>query len=136
MPTSWKHTRDAKLWLRLEPAKAGRVLVGCYGAAAGEESLLRAFLAERDRDRATVLFWIRVYSELRAPAAARPPSVCFGSQGMIASRPRLRETLGKRHTLLSSPGLSRGPRCGDRRAFSHRGGRDEPGHDEDGRGRD
>jgi hypothetical protein len=36
-------------------------LLDCYEDAAGTEALLRAFLAERDFDRAKARFWIEVY---------------------------------------------------------------------------
>jgi hypothetical protein len=40
-----------------------------YGAEAGAEVLLRAFLAERDRDAEGVRFWLAVYASLAAPLA-------------------------------------------------------------------
>ena len=65
MPLPWKHSREADLWLRLDPAKALRVLGQGHGGQAGEEALLRAYLAERDGRRAAVLFWLRVYEGWR-----------------------------------------------------------------------
>jgi len=46
------------------PAAAARVVVGVYGEEAGAEVLLRAFLAERDRDARGVRFWLSVYDSL------------------------------------------------------------------------
>jgi len=42
-----------------------------FGSEAGAEVLLRAFLAERDRDAEAVRFWLAVYDSLarRRPAA-------------------------------------------------------------------
>jgi hypothetical protein len=39
-------------------------VLGAYGEEAGAEVLLRAFLAERDRDRQGVRFWLAVYDSL------------------------------------------------------------------------
>ena len=64
MPTSWKRSREAMLWRRLDPAQAARVMVGAHGEGAGAEVLLRAFLEERDRNPAAVRFWLRVYNLL------------------------------------------------------------------------
>jgi len=68
MPTSWKRSREASLWRRLDPAQAVRVMAGCYGEGAGAEVLLRAFLEERDRNPAAVRFWLRVYDLLNDAA--------------------------------------------------------------------
>lgn len=75
MPTSWKRSREADLWRRLDPGRASRVMAGCYGEGAGAEVLLRAFPEERDRNPAAVRFWLRVYAALTgAPQpVARPP---------------------------------------------------------------
>jgi len=64
MPTSWKRSREAPLWRRLDPAQATRIIAGAYGEGAGAEVLLRAFLEERDRNPAAVRFWLRVYELL------------------------------------------------------------------------
>lgn len=61
MPTSWKRSREASLWRRLDPAQASRVMADCYGEGAGAEVLLRAFLEERDLNPAAVRFWLKVY---------------------------------------------------------------------------
>ena len=76
MPTSWKRSREAPLWRRLDPAQATRVMVGAYGEGAGAEVLLRAFLEERDLNPAAVRFWLRVYEILTSgsKAGASPPS--------------------------------------------------------------
>jgi len=71
MPTSWKRSREAPLWRRLDPAEAGRVMAGCYGEEAGAEVLLRAFLAERDMNQAAVRFWLRVYDLLSRASETR-----------------------------------------------------------------
>jgi hypothetical protein len=73
MPQSWKRSRNAALWRRIDPAQAVRVMVGCYGEGAGAESLLRAFLEERDMNPDAARFWLRVYEALR-PVAAPPVS--------------------------------------------------------------
>ena len=75
MPTSWKRSREAPLWRRLDPAQASRVMVGSYGEGAGAEALLRAFLEERDMNPAAVQFWLKVYDLLSRtdnPQAAAP----------------------------------------------------------------
>ena len=70
MPSrSWTRSRTALLWRRLVPANAARVVAARYGAEAGAEVLLRAFLAERDRDADGVRFWLAVYASLAAPLA-------------------------------------------------------------------
>lgn len=43
---------------------AGAFLLKCYDSGAGAEALLRAFLAERDRDPRGAQFWIDVYALL------------------------------------------------------------------------
>ncbi|MCB8821551.1 hypothetical protein [Microvirga rosea] len=73
MPTSWKHSREAPLWRRLKPAQAGRVLGQCYGDSAGAEALLRAYLAERDRNKEAARFWLAVHARLAETAAAAGP---------------------------------------------------------------
>jgi hypothetical protein len=47
--------------LPTDPQTACKILLDCYNDAAGTEALLRAFLAERDRDRPKAEFWIEVY---------------------------------------------------------------------------
>jgi hypothetical protein len=77
MPQSWTRSRNAALWRRLDPAQAGRVMVGCYGEEAGAEALLRAFLDERDMNPDAARFWLRVYDALgrrAAPPVSRPRS--------------------------------------------------------------
>ncbi|MCB5173767.1 hypothetical protein [Microvirga lenta] len=66
MPHSWKRSREARLWQRLDPAEATRVMADCYGDGAGAEVLLRAFLSERDLNRQAVRFWLRVYEALNS----------------------------------------------------------------------
>ncbi len=70
MPSSWKRSRQADLWRRLDPAQASRVMVGAYGQRAGTEVLLRAFLEERDLNPAAVRFWLKVYAILKAGPGA------------------------------------------------------------------
>lgn len=65
MPLPWRHSHEADLWLRLDPAKALRVLAQSYREQAGEEALLRAWLAERDGRREAAGFWLRVYEGVR-----------------------------------------------------------------------
>jgi hypothetical protein len=72
MPTSWKRSREASLWRRLDPAQASRVMAGAHGEEAGAEVLLRAFLEERDRNPAAVRFWLRVYDLLSR--TGQPPA--------------------------------------------------------------
>jgi hypothetical protein len=67
MSTSWKHSRTARLWRNLEPAKASRVVADSYGDGAGAEVLLRAFLSARDRQDEAVRFWLSVYAILQPP---------------------------------------------------------------------
>ncbi|RDI59190.1 hypothetical protein [Microvirga subterranea] len=73
MPQSWKRSRNAALWRRLDPVQAVRVMADCYGEEAGAEALLRAFLEERDMNPDAARFWLRVYEALR-PVAATPVS--------------------------------------------------------------
>lgn len=73
MPTSWKRSHKTSLWRRLDPVEASRVMIGCYGEGAGAEVLLRAFLEERDKNRAAVRFWLRVYDLL---SGASQPQGC------------------------------------------------------------
>jgi hypothetical protein len=70
MPTTWKRSREALLWRRLDPAQASRVMAGAYGEGAGAEVLLRAFLEERDLNPAAVRFWLKVYAILKAGPGA------------------------------------------------------------------
>ncbi|MGO4571317.1 hypothetical protein [Microvirga sp. 2TAF3] len=67
MSTSWKRSREAKLWRSLDTAQAMRIVADCYGAGAGAEVLLRTFLAERDLNLPAVRFWLAVYAELKGP---------------------------------------------------------------------
>jgi hypothetical protein len=46
---------------RSDRQNAARLLLKYLGARGGTEALLRAFLAERDRDRPGARFWIDVY---------------------------------------------------------------------------
>lgn len=64
MTKSWKRSCEAKLWHRLDPSQATRIMADCYGEGAGAEVLLRAFLAERDMNPASVRFWLQVYDIL------------------------------------------------------------------------
>ncbi len=48
-------------WQSTSAEEAGAVLILSYREGAGAEALLRAFLAERDCNRAGALFWITVY---------------------------------------------------------------------------
>ncbi|WP_414473202.1 hypothetical protein [Microvirga sp. M2] len=70
MTISWKRSREARLWHRLVPAQAARIMVACHGDGAGAEVLLRAFLAERDTNPSAVRFWLEVYGALTARQAA------------------------------------------------------------------
>ena len=73
MPSrSWIQSRTAALWRRLVPERAARVVAASYGADAGAEVLLRAFLAERDRDAEGVRFWLAVHASLAARPAPAP----------------------------------------------------------------
>ncbi len=47
--------------LPTDPQTACKILLDCYKDAAGTEALLRAFIAERDCDRAKAQFWVEVY---------------------------------------------------------------------------
>lgn len=74
-PPSWIRSRSAGLWRRIAPAAAARVAAASFGAQAGAEVLLRAFLAERDLDADGVRFWLSVYGSLARPGrrgAGRP----------------------------------------------------------------
>jgi two-component SAPR family response regulator len=51
-------------WQSTSAEDAAAVLVSSHGERAGEEALMRAFLAERDCNRGAVLFWITVHSLL------------------------------------------------------------------------
>ena len=64
MPTSWKRSREAPLWRRLDPTQASRVMAGAYGEGARAEVLLRAFLEERNMNPSAVRFWLKVYDLL------------------------------------------------------------------------
>jgi hypothetical protein len=46
---------------RSDRQQAARLLLKYLGTRGGPEALLRAFLAERDRDRPGARFWIDVY---------------------------------------------------------------------------
>jgi hypothetical protein len=46
---------------RLDPNIICTLLIGDYGVTAGAEALLRASLAERERNHSLGRFWIRVY---------------------------------------------------------------------------
>ncbi|KAB0266595.1 hypothetical protein [Microvirga brassicacearum] len=72
MPLPWRQSREADLWLRVDPAKAVRGFAQTYSEQAGEEALLRALLAERDGRREAAGFWLRVYEgwQQREKAAA------------------------------------------------------------------
>ena len=61
MRGTWKTSREAFRWQHLPPSEARAVLVECYAEQAGTEALLRAFLAERDRQRDDARFWVAVY---------------------------------------------------------------------------
>ena len=63
-PIIRKDTRSTDLWRDLSPHDAVCALVQAYGDQAGEEALIRAFIAERNGDRACVLFWLSVYPRL------------------------------------------------------------------------
>lgn len=77
MPQSWKRSRNAALWRRLDPGQAVRVMADCYEEGARAEALLRAFLEERDMNPDAARFWLRGYEALRpvtAPPVSRPRS--------------------------------------------------------------
>ena len=59
MPT---RSREACLWRRMSPERAGAVVVRVHGGEAQAEALLRAYPAERDRDDAGVRFWLAVHA--------------------------------------------------------------------------
>lgn len=55
-------SRDKEsLWQSLKPEQAADILTFSYQEEAAAETLLRAFLAERDCNRAGALFWIAVH---------------------------------------------------------------------------
>ncbi|MEZ0169474.1 hypothetical protein [Microvirga sp. TS319] len=80
MTTSWKRSREARLWHRLDPVQATRIMVDCHGDGAGAEVLLRAFLAERDMNPSAVRFWLEVYGALttRQTASSTPAQAGAG----------------------------------------------------------
>ena len=47
-----------------DPETASAVLMQSYEAQAPAEALLRAFLAERDDDRARARFWLAAYARM------------------------------------------------------------------------
>ena len=59
--TSWKRSREADRWQHMPPSEARTVLIEAYDADARQEALLRAFLAELDRDHSAARFWVAVY---------------------------------------------------------------------------
>ena len=63
-----RQTGDRGWNIAVRPDEAAEVLMQSYADTAGEEALFRALLAERDRDRQTVRFWITVYQRLRRNA--------------------------------------------------------------------
>ena len=70
---SWKRSCEAKLWHRLDSAQATQIMAECCGEGAGAEVLLRAFLAERNMNPASVRFWLQVYDTLtRTRTHAKP----------------------------------------------------------------
>ena len=77
MPTSWKHSREANLWHRLDPAQATRIVTDCYGEGAGAEVLLRAFLAERNTNPPAVRFWLKIYEALGKSPSSQAEIIKF-----------------------------------------------------------
>jgi hypothetical protein len=61
---SWIGSREARLWRRLQTRQARAVLLRFYGPETKAEALLRAYLAERDRDGEAARFWLRIYDSL------------------------------------------------------------------------
>lgn len=61
---SWIGSREAPIWRRLRPKQARAVLLGFYGSETRAETLLRAYLSERDHDEEAARFWLRVYDSL------------------------------------------------------------------------
>jgi hypothetical protein len=64
-----------------DPQTACKVLIECYHDGAGAEALLRAFIAERNRETLRAQFWTGVYGLIvRQTAAAEqaqgPAQVC------------------------------------------------------------
>ena len=64
--TSWKRSREADRWQHMPPSEARTVLIEAYDADARQEALLRAFLAELDRDHSAARFWVAVYDMIVA----------------------------------------------------------------------
>ena len=58
-----------------DPQTACKVLIECYHDGAGAEALLRAFIAERNRETLRARFWVGVYGLIvrQSPLAQRPP---------------------------------------------------------------
>lgn len=64
MPRSQGHRRNGDkepFWQSASAEQATTVLLSSYGELAGAEALLRAFLAERDCNRAAAFFWVTVH---------------------------------------------------------------------------
>ena len=66
--TSWKRSREADRWLHMPPSEARTVLIEAYDAETRQEALLRAFLAELDRDHSAARFWVAVYDLIQVVA--------------------------------------------------------------------
>jgi len=52
----------------MPPSEARTVLIEAYDADARQEALLRAFLAELDRDHSAARFWVAVYDMIAIAA--------------------------------------------------------------------
>ena len=57
-PRQWVVTASPA---RLDPKIIRTLLMRDYGLTAGAEALIRAFLAERERNHSLGRFWVRVY---------------------------------------------------------------------------
>jgi hypothetical protein len=66
----WQRSREAERWRHLPPSEARDALIHGYADESRQEALLRAFLAELERDPETARFWVAVY-DLIAIAAGR-----------------------------------------------------------------
>lgn len=53
--------KQEPFWQSISPDEAGAILISAYGEDAGGEALMRAFLSERDCNRAGAFFWIAVH---------------------------------------------------------------------------
>jgi hypothetical protein len=76
----WQYSRESDRWQHLAPSEARDALIEAYDEDSRQEALLRAFLAELERDREQARFWVAVYDliaiatelDLRIPPANDP----------------------------------------------------------------